>query len=119
VAPLQLYYSVLLFAPQNSLIRGKFGEQLNNWITTKPTIESDWNPCLQTLDRRQNKVNSVAFSRDSKFLASGSNDRTIKIWDTATDSLQQTLESHDSGFVSSWRLGITTLASMIWRQKIP
>jgi WD40 repeat protein len=101
VAPLQLYYSALLFAPQNSLVRGKFGEQLDNWITTKPTIEHDWSPCLQTLDGHQNEVNSVAFSHDSKFLASGSDDRTIKIWDTATGSLRQTLESHDGGFVSS------------------
>ncbi|ORX95667.1 hypothetical protein BCR34DRAFT_498329, partial [Clohesyomyces aquaticus] len=101
VAPLQLYYSALLFAPQNSLIRGRFGEQLDSWITTKPTIEHDWSPCLQTLDGHRDEVNSVAFSHDSKFLASGSNDRTIKIWDTATGSLQQTFESHDGDWVNS------------------
>jgi WD40 repeat protein len=38
----------------------------------------------------------VAFSPGSKLLASGSNDKTIKIWNTATGLLQQTLEGHNS-----------------------
>ncbi|RYP27024.1 hypothetical protein DL768_011361 [Monosporascus sp. mg162] len=45
-------------------------------------------------------VRSVAFSHDSKLLASGSSDKTIKIWDAATGSLQQTLEGHN-GWVYS------------------
>ncbi|RYP84315.1 hypothetical protein DL770_005219 [Monosporascus sp. CRB-9-2] len=45
-------------------------------------------------------VRSVAFSHNSKLLASGSRDNTIKIWDAATGSLQQTLEGH-SGWVES------------------
>jgi WD40 repeat protein len=39
-------------------------------------------------------VLSVIFSYDSKLIASGSSDETIKIWDAATGSLQQTLEGH-------------------------
>jgi hypothetical protein len=38
------------------------------------------------------RVSSVAFSHDSKWLASGSDDNTVRIWDTDTGALQMTLE---------------------------
>jgi WD40 repeat protein len=63
-------------------------------------MEQSWNPCLQTLEGHNGWVGSIAFSPDGAWLASGSNDRTVKIWDAATGALQQTLEGH-SGLVES------------------
>ncbi|RDK42792.1 hypothetical protein M752DRAFT_283417 [Aspergillus phoenicis ATCC 13157] len=63
-APLQLYYAGLAFAPEKT--------------SANPTSHSDW-------------VWSVAFSQDGHILASGSYDRTIKLWDTATGTELQTL----------------------------
>jgi WD40 repeat protein/tRNA A-37 threonylcarbamoyl transferase component Bud32 len=39
-------------------------------------------------------VSSVAFSPDGSRLASGSDDKTVKVWDTATGQLVHTLEGH-------------------------
>ncbi|KAM7184071.1 mitogen activated protein kinase [Rhypophila sp. PSN 637] len=49
----------------------------------------------QTLPGHNNMVWSVAFSPDSKLLASGSYGGTIRIWNTATWQLQQTLPGHN------------------------
>ncbi len=94
LAPLQLYSSALLFSPKGSVIRNKFQEILPSWVSQLPIIERSWSPCLQTLEGHAGQVLLVAFSVDGCQLASGSGDKTIKIWDTTMGALQQTLEGH-------------------------
>ncbi|WAO93446.1 Vegetative incompatibility protein HET-E-1 [Fusarium falciforme] len=100
IAPLQVYASALVFSPTRSLVREVFEKEELNWITLKPSVESDWNACLQTLEGHDESVNSVAFSADGQRLASGSGDRTVKVWDAATGACIRTLEGH-GGWVTS------------------
>ncbi|MBD2678357.1 MULTISPECIES: AAA family ATPase [Nostoc] len=51
---------------------------------------------VNTLEGHSSSVLSVAFSPDGKTLASGSNDKTIKLWDVSTGKAIKTLTGHSS-----------------------
>ncbi|MEH2073969.1 MAG: hypothetical protein V7K57_06185 [Nostoc sp.] len=51
---------------------------------------------IYTLQGHSNSVNSVTFSPDGKTLASGSSDKTIKLWDVGTGREIYTLQGHSS-----------------------
>jgi len=50
--------------------------------------------CVHTLTEHSNVIQSVAISADSAILASGSSDKTIKVWDLGTGELRHTLTGH-------------------------
>jgi WD40 repeat protein len=95
-SPLQVYASALVFSPARSLIRGLFKKEEPKWITIKPAMGDKWSACLQTLKGHSSAVNSVAFSLDSKVVASASDNEMVKLWDTVTGAALQTLKGHSS-----------------------
>ncbi|HET9208975.1 MAG TPA: TIR domain-containing protein [Thermoanaerobaculia bacterium] len=49
---------------------------------------------LRTLEGHQDTVNSLAFDLQGKTLASGSDDKTVKLWEVRSGKLLHTLEGH-------------------------
>ena len=93
-APLQVYASALVFSPRKSTIRRLFRNEEPSWIISSPTLEENWNVCLQTLEDHTGAVTSVTFSPDGRRLASSSDDKIVRIWYAETGALQQTLKGH-------------------------
>jgi WD40 repeat protein len=55
---------------------------------------------LSSLAGHNNFVNGLAFSRDGRWLASGSYDSTIKVWDLATGSELRALKGHTGSILA-------------------
>lgn len=94
-APMQTYGSALVFCPMSSAIRTyQWKERLPVIEHVRGVIETN-NALLQTLEGHTSEITAIAFSPNGKMTASGSQNGTIQLWDTATGTLQQTLKFHN------------------------
>ncbi|KAK9849360.1 hypothetical protein MYU51_014667 [Penicillium brevicompactum] len=95
-APLQIYWAGLLFAPRTSVIRTEFQSELPGSKCQSPHVPETWGAELQILEGHSDWISSVSFSPDGQLVASGSDDRRIRLWETATGALRKTLEGPSS-----------------------
>jgi WD40 repeat protein len=110
--PLQAYSSTLLFSPIHSLTRELFQDEEPDWITTKPAMEADWGARIQTLYGHRNWVSSVAFSHDGTQVVSGSDDKTVKIWDAGSGACLKTLNIGRTFYNVAYLL--TNIGATLW-----
>ncbi|WXC53981.1 hypothetical protein QX201_013625 [Fusarium graminearum] len=100
-APLQIY-CCLAFAPRKSIIRRIFEKVIPKWISNLPRVEENWDACLLTLEGHSSSVSSVVFSHDSKKVASGSWDKTIRIWNAETGECKEIVPLDGSAHILSF-----------------
>ncbi|KAI8714000.1 NACHT domain-containing protein [Fusarium sp. LHS14.1] len=98
--PLQTYVTALLFAPTSSMIRESFKKEEPRWVKVKPEVDRKWGPLVATLEGDGDPIWAVALSPDSKLLASGLCNGTIKIWNMGTCEVHKVLRDH-KGVVKS------------------
>ncbi|KAI9899900.1 hypothetical protein N3K66_004162 [Trichothecium roseum] len=78
--PLQVYSSALLFSALRQTTRAELSRQKSDWMLTDSVVKYEWEPCLQTIEGHGSCINTVASSTDGLLLASGSCDKTVRIW---------------------------------------
>jgi WD40 repeat protein len=95
IAPLQTYVSALVFSTTRGLVKTLFEREAPQWTRITPDIEEEWNACLQTLEGHGSSVNSVAISPHLTRLASGSWDKTVRIWDASSGTCLQIFKGNN------------------------
>lgn len=85
-APLQIYSSALILAPEKSTVRELFDASIPQWLATRPIMQSNWDPCLATFESQCHEFGTpiVSFPTTDRFLfLSG---MKMEIWDMRTIS---------------------------------
>ncbi|KAJ7366031.1 hypothetical protein DFH08DRAFT_679026, partial [Mycena albidolilacea] len=79
-----IYISALPFSPQASLVYKQFASSLPQTLCWTGPLGGNWPGLLKVLHGHTDSLWSVVFSPDGKQIASGSSDKTLRVWDSET-----------------------------------
>ncbi|KAF9060135.1 WD40-repeat-containing domain protein [Rhodocollybia butyracea] len=84
-----IYLSALPFAPSESKVKKKYSSWLvpSKTVDIQSSVSGHWPTLRATIEGHSGNVWSVAFSPDGNHIASGSADRTLRVWDAHTGDL--------------------------------
>ncbi|CCA77814.1 related to WD40-repeat protein (notchless protein), partial [Serendipita indica DSM 11827] len=96
-----IYISALPFTPTKSKLHIEGLNKYTNTLKVCRGLEEMYPGLPTTLRGHEDWVYSVAFSPDSSQIVSGSDDKTIRLWDTVTGQpLGEPLQGHEAGILS-------------------
>ncbi|RGP61042.1 vegetative incompatibility het-e-1 [Fusarium longipes] len=84
LTPLQIYCSVLVLAPHNSIVRRTFATKIPTWLTHVSGNIANWDARLLDFNEISYHTDSVVFSHDSRSLISILQNGDIHIWSCDT-----------------------------------
>ncbi|THU99441.1 mycorrhiza-induced WD40-repeat domain protein [Dendrothele bispora CBS 962.96] len=93
---METYQSALVWLPTQSLILRLYAEAVPQAPKVTLGVPKAWGPTEITI-KTGSVAKAVAFSPNSSQLASGSDDKTVRIWNTATGQEEAMLEGHTDG----------------------
>jgi WD40 repeat protein len=96
LAPLQLYVSALVLAPEDSVMRSCFKNCMSRWITHPPRIAKPWDYDLLTLNGHTSEITSMAFSPDDRYVASCARDGMLRVCEATTGECVSTFSVRQS-----------------------
>ncbi|KAK5997907.1 Vegetative incompatibility HET-E-1-like protein [Cladobotryum mycophilum] len=93
--PLHVHsHNTLLFCPTQSPTRQSHLASSFPYLLQAPVTEERWASNFLTLGGHTGWIQSMACSPSGLFIASGSDDKTVRIWDAETGAIQHTMKGH-------------------------
>ncbi|KAJ3381880.1 hypothetical protein HDU84_004772, partial [Entophlyctis sp. JEL0112] len=90
--PLDIYQSALTSTPQNTKLYQLYQSLAVGKVTSGSQLT--WGSVVSSMSGHTGVVTSVAYNHDSTLIASGSFDRTVRVWSSFSGALACALEGH-------------------------
>ena len=90
--PLETYSSALVWLPEQSRIRTKYGIKEKRVWEVIIGLRKAWDACEQVLWGHSGGVRVAVFSPDGSRVVSGSDDNTVRIWNVAAGESEAELK---------------------------